>query len=338
MITGDHAVTARAIAEDLGHRGTPTTRCSPAPTSAMTTTSSNEAVATCRSTPGSRPRTSCASSGPAGARRGGGRHRRRRQRRAGAEGGRHRGRHGRSGTDVAREASDMVLADDNFVSIAAAVEEGRVTFDNVRKVTFFLVSTGAATIIAITVGVWLQWPLLMLPAQLLWLNLVTNGLQDVALAFEPGEDGLAVEVAADDEGVTVDRRGVVEHRGADLLVGGADDLHDLVGVTRGRLVGRERGLRATDVVDDHVELTGLDALDRLVPEAGRGEDVDVVAEALEVLAVDLGQGDGLGEVLAADHDLRTVAGSRSPGPRRHRRSHRTRRTGQRRRSRRSRPG
>jgi hypothetical protein len=51
---------------------------------------------------------------------------------------------GRSGTDVAREASDMVLADDNFVSIYAAVEEGRITFDNLRKVTFFLISTGAA--------------------------------------------------------------------------------------------------------------------------------------------------------------------------------------------------
>lgn len=97
---------------------------------------------------------------------------------------------GRSGTDVAREASDMVLADDDFVSIAAAVEEGRVTFDNVRKVTFFLVSTAAATIIAIAVGVWLGWPLIMLPAQLLWLNLVTNGLQDIALGFEPGEDGV----------------------------------------------------------------------------------------------------------------------------------------------------
>lgn len=97
---------------------------------------------------------------------------------------------GEGGTDVAREASDMVLTDDNFVSIAAAVEEGRVTFDNVRKVTFFLVSTGAASIFAITVSVWLGWPLLMLPAQLLWLNLVTNGLQDVALAFEPGEDGV----------------------------------------------------------------------------------------------------------------------------------------------------
>lgn len=97
---------------------------------------------------------------------------------------------GDKGTDVAREASEMVLADDNFVSIVAAVEEGRVTFDNIRKVTFFLVSTGAAEIIAILVAVWLQWPLILLPAQLLWLNLVTNGLQDVALAFEPAEKGV----------------------------------------------------------------------------------------------------------------------------------------------------
>ena len=94
---------------------------------------------------------------------------------------------GRSGTDVAREASDMVLTDDAFVSIYAAVEEGRVTFENVRKVTFFLVSTGVAAIILIPTAIVLGWPLPLLPAQMLWMNLVTNGLQDVALAFEPGE-------------------------------------------------------------------------------------------------------------------------------------------------------
>jgi calcium-translocating P-type ATPase len=94
---------------------------------------------------------------------------------------------GRSGTDVAREAADMVLADDNFVSIHAAVEEGRVTFDNLRKATFFLVSTGAASIVMILTALGAGWPLPMVAAQLLWLNLVTNGLQDVALAFEPGE-------------------------------------------------------------------------------------------------------------------------------------------------------
>jgi calcium-translocating P-type ATPase len=97
---------------------------------------------------------------------------------------------GRSGTDVAREAADMVLVDDNFVSIHAAVEEGRVTFENLRKVTFFLVSTGAAAILMILTALSAGWPLPLVAAQLLWLNLVTNGLQDVALAFEPGEPGV----------------------------------------------------------------------------------------------------------------------------------------------------
>jgi magnesium-transporting ATPase (P-type) len=94
---------------------------------------------------------------------------------------------GRDGTDVAREASDMVLTDDNFVSIANAVEEGRVVFDNVRKVTYFLLSTGAAAIAAILYSIAAGLPLPYVPAALLWLNVVTNGLQDVALAFEPGE-------------------------------------------------------------------------------------------------------------------------------------------------------
>jgi calcium-translocating P-type ATPase len=97
---------------------------------------------------------------------------------------------GRSGTDVAREASDIVLTDDDFVSIQAAVEEGRVTFDNLRKVTFFLVSTGAAMILTILFSLTMGWAIPFLPAQILWLNLVTNGLQDVALAFEPKEKGI----------------------------------------------------------------------------------------------------------------------------------------------------
>ncbi|MBS3941099.1 MAG: HAD-IC family P-type ATPase, partial [Actinobacteria bacterium] len=97
---------------------------------------------------------------------------------------------GRDGTDVARDAADMVLADDDFVTIRAAVEEGRITFDNLRKVTFFLISTGAAEIFMLLVGLALGWPLILLPAQLLWLNLVTNGVQDVALAFEPAEPGV----------------------------------------------------------------------------------------------------------------------------------------------------
>ncbi|MEX1170077.1 MAG: HAD-IC family P-type ATPase, partial [Chloroflexota bacterium] len=94
---------------------------------------------------------------------------------------------GRSGTDVAKEASDMVVTDDNFASIFAAVGEGRVAFDNVRKTTFFLISTGAAEIVAVLASLIFGFPLPFRPAQILWLNVVTNGIQDVALAFEPGE-------------------------------------------------------------------------------------------------------------------------------------------------------
>ncbi|KUP95349.1 cation-translocating P-type ATPase [Thermobifida cellulosilytica] len=97
---------------------------------------------------------------------------------------------GRGGTDVAREAADIVLADDDFTTIVHAVEEGRVTFDNIRRAVFFLVSIGAAMVLALTASTLLGWPLLMVPAQLLWLNLVTSGLQDIALVFERAEPGL----------------------------------------------------------------------------------------------------------------------------------------------------
>jgi Ca2+-transporting ATPase len=94
---------------------------------------------------------------------------------------------GRSGTDVAREAADLVLTDDNFVTIVRAVEEGRVTFAAIRKTTYFLLSTGAAALVAVTLSVFAGTPLLFLPVQMLWMNVVTNGVQDIALAFEPAE-------------------------------------------------------------------------------------------------------------------------------------------------------
>ncbi|MDH3330093.1 MAG: HAD-IC family P-type ATPase, partial [Desulfobulbaceae bacterium] len=97
---------------------------------------------------------------------------------------------GRSGTDVAKEASDMVIADDNFASIFAAVEEGRVVYENIKKVTLFLVSCGFGELVAIIGTLLLGMPIPYIPAQILWLNLVTNGLQDVALAFEPAEKNI----------------------------------------------------------------------------------------------------------------------------------------------------
>ncbi len=97
---------------------------------------------------------------------------------------------GKAGTDVAREASDMVLTDDNFASITAAVEEGRLVFANIRKVTYFLLSTGLALVFTILFSLFAGWPLPYVAVQVLWINLVTNGLQDVALAFEKAEPGL----------------------------------------------------------------------------------------------------------------------------------------------------
>ncbi len=95
-----------------------------------------------------------------------------------------------SGTDVAKDASDMVITDDNFASVLAAVEEGRTSFRNIRMATFFLLSTGAADVLIILSALAVGWPLPLLPAQILWCNVVTNGIADVALAFEPGEKQL----------------------------------------------------------------------------------------------------------------------------------------------------
>lgn len=94
---------------------------------------------------------------------------------------------GASGTDVARESADIVLTDDNFSTIVAAVRQGRATFAAIRKATYFLLSTAGGIIIAVIANALLDQPLLFLPLQVLWINLVTNGLQDVALAFEPEE-------------------------------------------------------------------------------------------------------------------------------------------------------
>ena len=95
---------------------------------------------------------------------------------------------GRSGTDVAREASDLVVTDDNFATIYGAVEEGRTAFSNIRNATFFLVASGVGEVLLIVATLIGGLPLPILPAQILWLNVVTNGIQDVALALEPGEE------------------------------------------------------------------------------------------------------------------------------------------------------
>ena len=92
-----------------------------------------------------------------------------------------------SGTDVAKDTASMIIADDDFSSIVAGIEEGRYAYDNIRKVTYLLISTGFAEIILFTLALVTGLALPLLAVQLLWLNLVTNGIQDVALAFEAGD-------------------------------------------------------------------------------------------------------------------------------------------------------
>ena len=92
---------------------------------------------------------------------------------------------GIAGTDVTKEASDMVVTDDNFASIAAAVEEGRGIFDNIRKTVHFLLSCNVSEVLVMLFATLFGLPLPLLPIQILWMNLVTDGFPALALAVDP---------------------------------------------------------------------------------------------------------------------------------------------------------
>jgi Ca2+-transporting ATPase len=94
---------------------------------------------------------------------------------------------GITGTDVTKEAADMVLTDDNFTSIVNAVEEGRGIFDNIQKFLHFLLSSNASEVLFMFVAAIIGWPAPLIPIQLLWINLVTDSLPALALAMEPPE-------------------------------------------------------------------------------------------------------------------------------------------------------
>lgn len=94
---------------------------------------------------------------------------------------------GDQGTDIARESAEIIITDDNFASLVAGIREGRIAYTNVRKVIFLLISTGAVEIVAFILCLMAGLPLPLTAVQLLWLNLMTEGIQDVALAFEPAE-------------------------------------------------------------------------------------------------------------------------------------------------------
>lgn len=94
-----------------------------------------------------------------------------------------------SGNDVAKDTGSVIITDDNFASIVSGIEEGRRAYQNLRKVIYLLIATGAAEVLLFTLAVILGIPIPLLAVQLLWLNLVTNGIQHIGLAFEKGEAG-----------------------------------------------------------------------------------------------------------------------------------------------------
>ena len=102
-----------------------------------------------------------------------------------------------SGTDIARETADMIIVDDNFKSIVAGVKEGRVAYSNIRKIIFFLISCGLAEAAFFCLAIAMDMPMPLVAVQLLWLNVVTDGIQDFAMSFEKAEKGILQEKPRD---------------------------------------------------------------------------------------------------------------------------------------------
>jgi Ca2+-transporting ATPase len=128
---------------------------------------------------------------------------------------------GKSGTDIARSASDLILVNDELSSLVDGVEEGRIAYDNIRKVIYLLISTGAAELVLFLASIAAGLPLPLTAVQLIWLNLVTQGIQDVALAFEKGEpDVLKRRPRPPKEGI-FNRQMIEQTVLSGLVVGGA---------------------------------------------------------------------------------------------------------------------
>ncbi len=115
---------------------------------------------------------------------------------------------GKRGTDVAKSASDIVLSDDNFASIINAVREGRREYDNIKKFVLYLLASNTGEVFAIFFNILLGGPLILIPIQILWMNLVTDGMTAIALGVEPAEKGIMQRPPRDVDKPILDRYGI----------------------------------------------------------------------------------------------------------------------------------
>ena len=125
---------------------------------------------------------------------------------------------GLTGTDVTKEAADMVVTDDNFASIVAAVEEGRAIYDNIRKSIHYLLSCNISEVLVVLVASLLALPLPLLPVQILWINLVTDGLPALALAVDPKDPNLMRRPPRRPQERVLERDGMFRIFGQGLLI------------------------------------------------------------------------------------------------------------------------
>ena len=117
---------------------------------------------------------------------------------------------GKKGTDVAKEVADLIITDDNFSSIVNGIEQGRIVYNNIRKVIALLIATGFSALLLFFLTVIAGLPMPLTAIQLLWLNLIANGIQDVALAFEPKE-GKELTIPPRNPREPIFERGIIEH-------------------------------------------------------------------------------------------------------------------------------
>jgi len=128
---------------------------------------------------------------------------------------------GITGTDVAKNTADMILTDDNFASIVAAVEEGRIIFSNIKKFVYFLLSCNIGEILLVFVSILLNLPVPLLAIQLLWLNLVTDSFPALALGVEKGEPDIMDRPPRDPNEAILDKRMLLGVSFQSLAVAGA---------------------------------------------------------------------------------------------------------------------